>query len=417
MTFSKTGGLLAALVGIFAGVLIIAMLRSCAAPKDQPHAPAPPSLSEEVSAAPAGEAAETPQGSTLAVENVTFSRLSDSEIRISWPDELDAAAESYAVLRTDAAKPRGWTEVARVSSDKAAAGERNYWTDTLDSSAPKQFLYRIDVILPAESENTAGEGGVVLASNRSVCIDPGHYYRSSELEGTELYGYGEGIFMLRLGIALRDTLRTEYGIDSVLTRETDDITIGGYTNGELDNQHLSLRGEFSRGQDLFVSLHTNANLDDANGYPTCSQPIEITKTLIFVNLPGASSEETILQANEIGTRLSALNDSLGLSASDQFDRVRIGRLHDWSDEFNDALNTPGTVCQRLGDAQQDYYGVLRGAAAVGVPGMIIEHGFHTVAALRRAAMQGDLAAQWAAADAEGIAAGYGFLSAEKLRET
>lgn len=51
------------------------------------------------------------------------------------------------------------------------------------------------------------------------------------------------------------------------------------------------------------------------------------------------------------------------------------------------------------------------AAAVGVPGLIIEHGFHTVAAMRRAAMQGDLAAQWA----EGDAAGYDFLTAETIR--
>ena len=412
MKLSKPGLVIAVLVGLIAGVLLIALLRGCTAPKEPPQPPAetaaaPTEAPAETDSPPP---AETPQGSALAVEGLTFARLSDTEIYLQWQDDLDARAEGYVIYRRSASGRDDWAEVGRVAS-----GEGHSFTDTLGRAAPQQFLYRVDVLLPQGSADTAAAGSPVLASNRSVCIDPGHYLGSSELERTELYGYGEGLFMLRLGLALRDTLRAEYGVDAVLTRETDEITIGGYSNGELDNQHLSLRGEFARGQDLFVSLHTNANQDDANGYPTCNQPAEITKTLLFVNLPGAASEETLLQANEIGTRVSAVNAALGIAPSDRFDRVRPGRLHDWSDDFNDALNTPGTVCQRLGEKQQDYYGVLRGAAAVGVPGLIIEHAFHTVAAMRRAAMQGDLAAQWAEADAAGIAAGYGFLTAETIR--
>ena len=402
---SKAGCLIAVLIGLIAGVLLIALLRSCS-PAQAPAVTAAPAASE------APTDAELTQGSAPAVHDLTFSRLSDTEICLTWPDDLDGQAERYAVLRRDAAGKDRWTEIGSVDADGAVSGEPRSFTDVLDSAEPRQFFYRIDAVLPRQSGGTAAAGDAVLASNRSVCIDPGHYLGSSELDGTELYGYGEGLFMLQLGLALRDTLRGEYGIDAVLTRETDSITIDGYSNGELDNQHLSLRGEFALGQDLFVSLHTNANLDDANGYPTCSQPIEITKTLVFVNIPGAASEETLLQANEIGTRVSEVNYALGIAASDRFDRVHSGALHEWSDEYNDALNTPGSVCRRLGEKQRDYYGVLRGAAAVGVPGLIIEHGFHTVAAMRRAAMQGDLAARWAEADAAGIAAGYGFAAAK-----
>ena len=197
-----------------------------------------------------------------------------------------------------------------------------------------------------------------------------------------------------------------------MTRETDDITLDGFTNGDLDNHHLSLRGTFAQGQDLFLSLHTNANLDNANGYPTCNQPIGINKTLVFVNQTAAQSAEMIALANAVGEQLSAVNEALGLSGSSGFRPAKPGRLHDWSDAFNDALDTPGAVCYRPGDNGQDYYGVLRGAASVGVPGLIVEHGFHTVAELRRLAMEGDLAQQWAAADAAGIAEGFGFERAD-----
>ncbi len=81
--------------------------------------------------------------------------------------------------------------------------------------------------------------------------------------------------------------------------------------------------------------------------------------------------------------------------------------------YNDQTDVEGTVCRRSGE-HGDYYGVLRGAANVGVPGMIIEHGFHTVPEMRQMAAAGELAGAWARADAEGIAEGFGF---EKYLET
>lgn len=58
--------------------------------------------------------------------------------------------------------------------------------------------------------------------------------------------------------------------------------------------------------------------------------------------------------------------------------------------------------------------MLRGAADVGVPGMIIEHGFHTVPKMRELAVQGELAVQWAQADAYGIGEGFGMKKKEDL---
>ena len=338
---------------------------------------------------------DAPAADVPGVTGLRFEKQSSTAIRLTWPASADA--ETYRVLRR--APDDDWEQRAELSSGETA------YTDTLDSSAPQQYLYRVDLVT---ADGAAAAGEAIPASNISVCLDPGHYLNSSVLEGEDMYGYGEGLFVLRLGLELRDVLEQEYGVSVIMTRETDDITLGGYTNGELDNAHLSLRGAYAEGQDLFVSLHTNANLDDANGYPTCNQPLAINKTLVFVNQVALASDVAMAQANAVGKRLTAVNFALGLSTSDRFTEGVRGALIEWSDAFNDSLDTPGTVCWREGDEQKDYYGVLRGAASVGVPGLIVEHGFHTVAAVRQAAMQGDLARRWAEADAAGLAEGWGF---------
>ena len=39
-----------------------------------------------------------------------------------------------------------------------------------------------------------------------VCIDPGHFKGASSLEGENLYGYEEGVFTLKIALALRTEL-------------------------------------------------------------------------------------------------------------------------------------------------------------------------------------------------------------------
>ena len=91
-----------------------------------------------------------------------------------------------------------------------------------------------------------------------VCIDAGHYKGCNPLSGQNMYRYDEGIVTLKIALQLREELK-KYGIDSYLTRETDNIKIGGYKNKTLDSGHISYRGEYAKKADLFVSLHTNAN--------------------------------------------------------------------------------------------------------------------------------------------------------------
>ena len=365
---------------------------------------AEPPQRKDPAAASADVQTKPPQPTPFSVEgdgvaDLHFARRSASQIALTWSEPDGQELEHVTVLRR-AASGGDWERRAELDPGVCA------YADTLESTEPQQYLYRVDV-LPAHSE-AAIRGDAIPASNVSVCLDPGHYLGSSALSGTELYGYGEGLFTLRLGLELRAVLEQEYGIAVIMTREADDITIDGFTNAELDNRHLSLRGTYAAGQDLFVSLHTNANQDDVNGAPTCNQPLAINKTIVFVNQVALNSERGIRIANAVLTRLSAENYALGLSVTDRCDLAEVGAAHDWSDAFNDSVDTPGAVCYRGGEEQKDYYGVLRGAASVGVPGLIVEHGLHTVAEVRKAAMQGDLAVRWAQADAAGIAEGFGF---------
>ena len=307
-------------------------------------------------AAPTPTAFVPPEAEPGGVTTLSFEKAASDAIRLTW-EEPEGAAR-VAVMRRAAV---GGEWETRAALDAGAC----VYTDMLSDTAPQQYLYRIDLLSAA---------GDTLAQG------------------------------------LRTVLRESYGISAVMTRETDSITIDGYTDGELDNQHLSLRGSFAAGQDLFLSLHSNANLDNANGYPTCNQPLGINKTLVFVNRVALGSERYMRLANAIGSRVTAVNAAAGLTTTgDAFTPGDADALIPWDDPFNDSLDTPGTVCYRDGENHEDYYGVLRGAASVGVPGLIVEHGFHTVAEVRKAAMEGDLVRRWAEADAAGIAEGFGFL--------
>ena len=243
-----------------------------------------------------------------------------------------------------------------------------------------------------------------------VCIDAGHYKGCNPLSGKNMYGYDEGIVTLKIALQLREELK-KYGIDSYLTRETDNIKIGGYKNKTLDSGHISLRGEYAKKADLFVSLHTNANNSNANGYETCDQPVEINKTIVLINKVARNSSKFVKLAHEVGKAVTTANYEAGVSTTKKFTSVKKGKVKvkKWTDSYNDSLNKQGAVCYRF-KSNGDYYGVLRGASNVKVPGMIIEHGFHTVEEVRRLAMEEDLTQKWAEADAYGIAKGFGLVN-------
>lgn len=364
-------------------------------------------------AASAGTAAAADARTAVRVEGLAFSRVSRTRIALTWPDATDAEVATYRVMRTVAADSEdaaSWTCVAEVASDGAATGEAYKVTDELADDTLQQCRYRVDVEVREPDALRVEPGETVLASNVLVCLDPGHFGGANVVDDPAA-PYCEGDFTLELAQALADDLHRSCGIEARLTRSTGDITIDGYANGALDGGHIALRGELAAGCDLFLSLHTNANLDNANGCPTFEQPVGITKPVVIANACAAASPEALQVANAIGAELARASAQAGIATCDEFDAAAgADELRTWSDAYNDEVNAAGTVYVRWrDDGASDYYGVLRGAAAVDVPGFIVEHGFHTVPAMRALAATGDLAGIWAAADARGIARGLGFV--------
>ncbi|MFR8671276.1 MAG: hypothetical protein ACLVFI_00945 [Christensenellales bacterium] len=155
-------------------------------------------------------------------------------------------------------------------------------------------------------------------------------------------------FSLALAIELEKTLKETYGISSKLTRNSGTITIDGYEDRQLDSSHISLRGELAKDCDLFVSLHTNANLENAGGSPTEQQPISINKPIIFVNSVALDNPTALRIANEVGSRLAAASFDQGLSETKAFREAQKQEVLEWTDAYNDSRDKEGTVCKRTG---------------------------------------------------------------------
>lgn len=152
-----------------------------------------------------------------------------------------------------------------------------------------------------------------------VCLDAGHYgnYNRSPV----VSGYYESVRMRKLTELLASEL-TARGIHVVKTR-----------SNQKSNLALTSRGKKAKGCDLFVSLHSNAASAESVDYVVAYVPLNGTGTVI-------------------GKKLADCVCSVMGTAQ------------------------KGRTATRQG-SNGDYYGVIRGAVSVGVPGIILEHSFHT----------------------------------------
>ena len=152
-----------------------------------------------------------------------------------------------------------------------------------------------------------------------ICLDAGHYgkYNRSPVDAQ----YYESDAMWKLHLMQKKYLE-EYGAEVVLTRKE-----------QADDRGLYERGAASAGCGLFVSSHSNAAGKETVDYPVA-----------YCAVNGS--------ADGIGLALArCVEDVMGT--------VQTARIE-----------------HRTGQ-RGDYYGVVRGATAVGTPGLILEHSFHT----------------------------------------
>lgn len=161
-------------------------------------------------------------------------------------------------------------------------------------------------------------------SKIKICLDAGHVgskYNQSPVVKT----YYESAMVWKLHLKLKAELETR-GFEVITTRADIDTDLGVYE-----------RGAASRGCNVFISIHSNACSTESVDYPVVYRAYD----------------------NKNGV------DGLALQIA-----KKIGEIM--------GTNQAGRTATRKNSAGGEYYGVLRGARAVGTPFyMLIEHSFHT----------------------------------------
>lgn len=172
-----------------------------------------------------------------------------------------------------------------------------------------------------------------------ICLDPGHF--GNDYNPGVAAGYVESNFTWTYYLLMKERLE-RYGVEVIGTRASK----ADYPKKKNGDDDLQARGKMAEGCDLFISIHSNAAEDDKGN-------IKPEVDSVFTHWSVRSGGENVALA--IG---NALTD---------FFRSEWGDCQDPIMYAQESTNHPG----------YDWFGVLKGAASVGVPGVIIEHSFHT----------------------------------------
>ena len=191
------------------------------------------------------------------------------------------------------------------------------------------------------------EGGNSMS--KKICLDAGHYgkYNRSPV----VKEYYESEMNWKLHLLLKKHLE-QYGFEVITTRSSKDKDLAVYN-----------RGTASKGCDLFLSIHSNACDTESVDYPMAIVP------------------------------LNGSGDAIGKKLADCIASVM-------------GTAQKGKTATKKGN-NGDYYGVIRGAVAVGVPGIILEHSFHTNTKATKWLLNDSNLDKLAKAEAEVIAKHYG----------
>ncbi len=157
-----------------------------------------------------------------------------------------------------------------------------------------------------------------------ICLDAGHGEGYNQSPALPAYREGTRMFVLQRYLAQE---LERYGFQVICTRTR-----------LHDDPDLRERGYLSEGCDLLLSLHSNAVGSDKNE----------TVDYVRVYYPVSGAREDL--AREMADLIAAV---MGTHQPPQ-------HLVRWNSAHN-----------------ADYYGIIRHAAAVGTPALLLEHSFHT----------------------------------------
>ena len=175
-----------------------------------------------------------------------------------------------------------------------------------------------------------------------ICIDPGHYGKQNRSPGIPEYYESEMVWKLA---NLQKKYLEQLGHQVILTRND-------------PNKDLALvsRGKAAKGCDLFISDHSNAVGSGMNESVSHASIIRMTDD-------GTTKCDDVAKAfaEKIGPVIA---QTMGIT-------YKVTTRQAQSDRNGDGIKN------------DNYYGVLHGARLVNVPGIILEHGFHTHSATVR----------------------------------
>jgi N-acetylmuramoyl-L-alanine amidase len=192
-----------------------------------------------------------------------------------------------------------------------------------------------------------------------ICLDAGHYGKYNRSPAVP--EYYESDMNWKLHLLLKKYLE-EYGIEVTQTRSNQETDLG-----------LTARGRKGEGCDLLLSIHSNAvgnGVNESVDYP-----------VVYVPLNGSG---TVL-GEKLASRIASVMET----------------------------RQSGRAESRKGSGNWDYYSVIYGAVSVGVPGLILEHSFHTNTRSTQWLMVDSNLDKLAQAEADVIASHYGLVKPQK----
>lgn len=201
---------------------------------------------------------------------------------------------------------------------------------------------------------------------KKICLDAGHYgskYNRSPVAPA----YYESEAMWKLHLLLKKELEA-FGFEVITTRDD-----------QAKNPDLAARGKTAKGCDLFLSLHSNA----------CNTE-SVDRVVGIYQVPDADTTHDE-KSKPIADLLAA-------------EVARVMGTKDAPQTYSRLADT-----DKDGDGKKDdnYYGVLNGADAVGAPGVLLEHSFHTNTRAAKWLLDDNNLAKLAKAEAEALAAHFG----------
>ncbi len=329
----------------------------------------------------------------------TISRgASSRKINITWKHFMDDRYSSYLLLRGDT-EGKKWTVLGEIP---ASDSDKDYkYTDNIKSENSRFFRYALAGVSVRDGKKYAGQLTFDVGwAKVKLCLDPGHYIGCNA--NSE---YSEGTQMLLLGGKLKDSLTSTKLLGTAfatvkITRTGDGVTetfAAGVPNekfigyGDGYGEALMARGKYSKGCDYFISLHTNAT--STNSWYTS----DFWEVQCYINNVGNANSFDWQVSYELGKAASKTIAPGGKTVESRAafkDRNVINRH----------VSANGDT-YRLGDT---YYAVTRAADRVGVPGVLIEHSFHTNPEVRKWMLSDENLAKLAKAETKAILRQYGF---------